>query len=944
MKTRACSRSLLLIAVLAAATLFSFPGIPGYLRTGPARAGTAFNAIRYAESEEESSTRSTSYQDKAALTFKPESAGAYLIVATAELKGSSSSYSVLARLTVDGASCAELTGEPEETGIYANHFATHKVVNLTAASHTLKLQYRSESTGAYAYARRARIMAVPLSSYEAQEAAGAQTVSKTYGTYQDIVSRPFSVDAAGDYLLVFSAEFNSLSTSQSVRVRAVLDGAVLGETLSEAKDTTDYLDHFTVSVRNLDAGPHTLKIQACNSSTTKHKVRNARVTAVPLVANRLSCRSAAADDYITNGSTSAYDVASLHITPQSQDDYYILASAVVGGHETNGAAYNGYFDLTADGTTVGYEQKGFKDNTDRLTFAAAKKVSLTAADHAFKLRAWSGASANPDAGMGSARIVALCQVPPEPVPGISASLGKTEDGWSGAVPVSATLSLISSADYPYARARVITPAARVFYAPMNWNGDAKRFEGTIYPGSDYGRGCADPNTGKYAVRVELSSDPEFGSVDYYDDTDGFNTFITRRKSSKGTGYDYTDFNPVWKDGRWKYSVSDLVIYAATAKSNVAVAIPFHPVTSDVCNFAVKYDGVAVPEGTAASTTDCWWWDHDLHTLYLQRAALSTAEVDVDLTFDSDTDLFATRYDRVNTADMGNREFYNGLMIANRYWTTFVYGGGHEHAGMQAESRAHEPGGADVSADCMERMAVHVDNVPRNDGSANYPYSMKWKQQEWMDYIVSEDNSAIKVTVHSDDTPGTGWKQQLDTGIAATKTHTFYAGERYIRHELVLVNNGTTSHVYPLVWGREQWLSSDRDKNDCGRYCGDTADRSIESRVAMSALADPWMVAYDKGVYASQALIFQAGDTPRYGYFLSAPPLTATACEWVRYGAEYRPKDTDRGTWASNIFFDKVFPAVAPGQEVSYTFWQWLYDTTSWNDIQSALQEDYAELK
>jgi hypothetical protein len=934
---------LLFLAALIVALVLSLLDFPGLFLSDLDRAEAAYNSIRYAETEAESSTRSTSYQDKATLTFTPESPGAYLIVGTAELRGSSSSYSVLARLTVDGVSYADLTGEPEETGIYVNHFATQKIVNLTAASHTIKIQYRSESTLAYAYARRARITAIPLNSYESQDSASTQTVNSTYGNYQDIVSKPFTVATAGDYLLISSAEFNALSTSQSIRVRTLIDATNLGETVSEAQDTSDYLDYFIVAVSHLSAGSHTLKMQACNTSTTKHKIRNARVTAIPLSANGLLCRSASAESYVTNGGTSAYDTATLQFTPQSQEDYYFLTSAIIGGHERDGSAYNGFYDFTADGTAVNNEQKGFQDNTDRLSFAAMKRINLSAASHTYKLRVWSGASANPDAGMGNARIIALSQIPPEPVPSIIGDLGKAEDGWCGAIPVYAALDNLEYADYPYARARVTTPASQIFYVPMSWNGSASRFEGIIYPGSNYDRGCADPNTGVFAVRVESDNNPDFSSIDYYDDTSGFSTFITRRKSSKGTAYDYTDFNPVWNVDHWDYSMNDLVIYSASAKSKVAVAIPFHPVTSSIGNMTVRFDGVTVPQSTAASTTDCWWWDPGLHALYLQKASMGTTEVDVDLTFDSDTDLFATRYDRVNTGDMGNREFYNGLMIANRYWTTFVYGGGHEHAGMQAESRAHEPGASDVSTDCMERTAVHVDNVARNDGSGSYAYDIKWKQQEWMDYIVSEDNDAIKVVVHSDDTPGTGWNQQLATGIAATKTHTFYAGERYIKQELGFINNSASTHTYPLVWGREQWLSSDRDTNDEGRYCGDASDRIIESRVAMSTLADPWMVAYDRGAFAAQGLIFQAAAPSRYGYFLSAPALSTTAYEWVNYGNEYRPDDNDSGTYASNTFFDKVFDAVAPGEAVTFTFWQWFYDTTSWDNIQTAIQEDYAEL-
>jgi hypothetical protein len=435
---------------------------------------------------------------------------------------------------------------------------------------------------------------------------------------------------------------------------------------------------------------------------------------------------------------------------------------------------------------------------------------------------------------------------PQPQSGITASLGKAEDGWSGAVPVYAALEYLDHSDYPYARAVVTTPASNSFNASMAWNEGAGRFEGVIYPGSDYCMGCADPHTGAFVVRVELDDDPAFASVDYLDHTDGFSTFVTRRKSSKGTDRDYTDFNPVWSGGHWRYSVSDLVIYSESAKSHVAVAIPFHPVTSAISNISVSFNGAAVPQGSASSTSDCWWWEPGLHTLYLQRSSMGTSEVDVDLASDSDTDLFATRYDRVQTADMAGRSFHNGLMVSNRYWTTFVYGGGHEHAGMQAESRAHEPGAPDVSTDCMERTAVHVDNVPRADGSISYPYDIKWKQQEWMDYIVSEGSGSITVAVHSDDTPGSGWQQQLDTGISAARSTTFYAGERYIRQELSFTNHDAASHAYPLVWGREQWLGADRGTGDEGRCAGDTADRDIEATVAMASLAAPWMVAYDSG--------------------------------------------------------------------------------------------------
>jgi len=54
----------------------------------------------------------------------------------------------------------------------------------------------------------------------------------------------------------------------------------------------------------------------------------------------------------------------------------------------------------------------------------------------------------------------------------------------------------------------------------------------------------------------------------------------------------------------------------------------------------------------------------------------------------------------------------------------------------------------------------------------------------------------------------------------------------------------------MVWGREQWLSSGPVHQRQGRYSGDASDRTVESRMAMSTFADPWMVA-TTGVYAAQ---------------------------------------------------------------------------------------------
>lgn len=539
--------------------------------------------------------------------------------------------------------------------------------------------------------------------------------------------------------------------------------------------------------------------------------------------------------------------------------------------------------------------------------------------------------------------VLIALKPAPEVPGIDASVGKSTDSWCGAVPVYGTLTGgLSHENYPYARVKVDTPASQTFYASMSWDATDERFEGTIYPGSNYCNGCADPTTGTFTVTVQLDNDPNFGSIDYTDGT-SFSTYITRRKSSKDDSYDYTDPNPVWNTDHWDYTVSDFKLYASSTQSNVAIAIPFHPTTADINNLGVSFNGTPISEGSAESTTNAWWWDEATHTLYVQFASLSTeaSGVDVDITFTSDTDLWATRFDHVHTNGMGDRLFYNGLFIANQYLTTSVYGGGHENSGMQAESRAHEPGGADSSSDCMEREAVHVDNTIRADSSGSYSADIKWKQQQWADYLTSENNSQLVIETDSDDTASTGWAQQLDNDISAHRTITVYAQEIYLKNVYGLTNNDTSSHVYPFVWQREPWIGPDRDTNDVSRYYGDSSDVVLEKRNSMTSYDVPLVTAYDNAVFTATSVCFKETDidSSTYGVFATEAFLSNSS-PW----AEWPISITDKGsTNLDQIGFEHTFSSVAADETVTYEFYHFHYKSTSWANIETMVNSVCEEL-
>jgi len=534
------------------------------------------------------------------------------------------------------------------------------------------------------------------------------------------------------------------------------------------------------------------------------------------------------------------------------------------------------------------------------------------------------------------------------IAGVSGSLGKSSDGWNGAIPVYMTLSGLSESTYQYARAKVDTAASETYYFDMTWDSGDSRYEGTIYPGSYYCNGCADPTTGTFTVTVQLSDTSDFSPVDYSDSAGTFDTYITRRKSSYDTSSNYTDIKPVWNTDHWDVDIADFALYCPSGQTDSVIAVPFHPTTASITNIAVSYDSTSVSQGSAESTTDAWWWDSDYHTLYLMFDYCSTTIVDVDISFDSDTDLWATRFDRVQTGDMGNREFYNGMYIGNQYWTTSVYGGGHEGAGEQAESRAKPSGGDEVTVDCMERSSIFVDDDGDSgttsdlncDSSGYYNCNIKWSQDEWDDWPLSEDNDSIVVETNEDQTATTGWSQYLDNSISVERVQTFYAGEIYIKNTYTITNNDSSSHDIDFLHEREQWLSGDREVGDEGRYDGDTADRTMETRVDMSTLTDPWLTSYDNydtGYYSSMGFIFEDGSEADYGIFAADAFITSTSAEWP---VVITSQETAQ---AENTGFELSNSSVPASNSVVFNYWQTLYIGSSWSDIETVLDDANSEL-
>lgn len=355
----------------------------------------------YNSSDGQSSTTSQTYGDKVILTFTPTSTGNHLIVASAEIRGSSASYDVRALMTIDGTTYTNVTWQPDEANMWESFF-THKVISLDGSSHTVRIQYSSENAAQTVTIRRARIMALKLFSFENNEAENEQSI--TSGTYVDVVTRTFTPSTAGAYLIVATAEVRAASTSNSLSARLQIDGVAKDEMVTQGEATTDYEVFAAHNVTTLSAASHTVKIQASRETTGTMYIRRARITVLRL-SDYYDYQKSGSEGVSSTSSTNWQDKIVLTFTPSATGNYLIMATAKINlATATNG--YQPAINFTIDGTEYGYWQTGMSANDDYLTFATMINASLTAASHTLKI-AYRTTSASYSANIRDARIVAV---------------------------------------------------------------------------------------------------------------------------------------------------------------------------------------------------------------------------------------------------------------------------------------------------------------------------------------------------------------------------------------------------------------------------------------------------------------------------------------------------------------------------------------------------------
>ncbi|MBS7633429.1 hypothetical protein KEJ15_07440, partial [Candidatus Bathyarchaeota archaeon] len=240
----------------------------------------------HAESESLSTTSSTSWQDKATLSFTSPVDGEYLLLGSANYRGSSTSRDVKIRLVQNGTTVhADTIGRPG-SGTSANYytFGVMRKVSLTAGSHDFRIQYCSSSTAATAGVNYAHLALIRLSQFEADYYAESEGESTTpaSGIWYDKVVNTYTAQE-GSYLIMGSIAYQSGSTTSSVGLDFQTDSSSRALPLVEHCAATSYESAFFITKQNLTVGAKSDQIRWMGESTSA-KVKNARLISCMLPA------------------------------------------------------------------------------------------------------------------------------------------------------------------------------------------------------------------------------------------------------------------------------------------------------------------------------------------------------------------------------------------------------------------------------------------------------------------------------------------------------------------------------------------------------------------------------------------------------------------------------------------------------------------------------------
>jgi len=341
----------------------------------------------------------TSYQDKVMITFTPPVTENYLIIASAEVAGSSESYQTWASLEVDSVIYQELKYRVKDTTDYYPFNALKKISLSGGSSHTLKVIFKTNNTGGTAKIRNARLLVWRV----ACEYAENETENTTTSTSpENRVTLTFTPSSAADYLIMATANVTGTPGLQySTLNYLTINGENFASTLIEPSDNTAHYNFGVFKKVNLSGGTsHTINLQiASENEGYSAIIKYAHIAAIRL---DLMNYYAENEEGLTPASANTWYLAASNTYSSESDNHLILGTL---HYMAASASYSVGWRLNADTTTAQDLLIEGKDSTDYESAFTMNFGNLGAGSHTDNLEYMGELSST--AGVKNRRLICI---------------------------------------------------------------------------------------------------------------------------------------------------------------------------------------------------------------------------------------------------------------------------------------------------------------------------------------------------------------------------------------------------------------------------------------------------------------------------------------------------------------------------------------------------------
>ena len=359
--------------------------------------------VSYQESLEESPTTSTTYQNKVTISFTPQVTADFIIIAAAEVQGSSTSYQAKARLTVDSTTYQELAYRVKDPTDWYPFNGLKRLTLNGGTNYLIELQFCTNNAGGTARIRNARLLIISLQS-EYAESEELSTTSNT--SWEDKATLTFTPPSDGDYLIIATANYQGSRTNRDVYVRLIQDGTTVHADTSGrpgSGTTANYYNFGVMRKLTLDASQHDFKIQYCSSGTPGV----AGITYVHIVAIRLDQFGSnyyAEDETESSPAPSTFTDKVVNTYTADDGDYLMLGSI---SYRSSSTSRSVGIDFQTEDTSRQQLLVEHRNANDYESAFFMTKQTLSAGSKTDRIM-WMGENSNPR--VKNARLVS-CKLP-----------------------------------------------------------------------------------------------------------------------------------------------------------------------------------------------------------------------------------------------------------------------------------------------------------------------------------------------------------------------------------------------------------------------------------------------------------------------------------------------------------------------------------------------------